>query len=1013
MRIFPDDRLHFALIIPCFFGALDRDAAGNRSTYDGALHLMLRRGGYLHIAGSLYNRRLSGLCLGQGVCIHHADRCAGCTDAGAGIGGDIGDRELVVRLDSDRLCIHYRAAAHHGQRPFLAHIRRVALKFGGHLALDVRQSATIIGREGFISLGFVDFLAGPAIYMALISVFIGGTGEKRLVAIALGRAEVIDGNTAGEADSAHRRCDRVGGNIFHVILRSDGESAIGVEGVVVSEVRIGLGLHGRHVHGGAQCPGTHSCAAHGTAHLIDGVVRFHRDGPALPVCPVEIDRITGIRLGDGGEIHHIHRAGETCIKAAGALDGEIDQVFCILCQKRCLSGGLQSSGASHESFGILLDIGDAYSCPGSGAAGSDGKAAITAFELGGIRSGDGNAFSGSGCLIRADLTAFGNIGFRRRVQHVHADGAIDGYRTGAGTAHRGIGQVSSMRCRYGYLRTTVDSRPFIGVGIGASLEGNGGIIQADAHIAATGHGAGLSKLGQGGVRRNGCATSGCHGSALSYTGIGGMSHECLRRSACHAGSAADAKAIGQGLRVTGICRFDRERVHAILATSAGSDLDAVPYKSSGHLIHHFYRRREPAAGGAADRAGSRRSIERGGIFCRNGYILRGFYRGSAAGSAAALFLILNLFFANEGFRVGGDVMSTGCPGTGKFAASCQSRRYRSKLLRGNGLHIHGARCFESHFICDRAIGVALIFLYIHSRTDTVAGGESYTTGQAKELRRALGVDSDITIGNIIGPFAQIGIGGLRNHIHRHRAASCKLGRATGRTHCHGLRRGVAIFIAGRSVVRIVGGNGESARLRCLGLRVGRDGRVIYHDGDRRTCRFISYSHIAYTQSSAAVIRSVYRESIHFHFFIIHVGIGFCVNPISCAREAGCHISGRRSGGYDGLDATIFLCIDRGLPAKSAAGPGDSTSLHISFGATLDEVHGDGSPDRRTLATGKGNGSGVGIDLSFIRGAYLHRLVSLHRAVLHVSSGGISHPVQRNLPGPGAAISGAAAAGCDI
>ncbi len=456
---------------------------------------MIRGSGYIHIAAGRDHRLLPGLCLGQGICIHHAHRRTGGRRPGAGIGGHIGDRELVIRFDSDGLRSHIGAATHHGERPLLAHIWRITLIFSGYLVFDAGHGIAIISRESLGGLGFIDFLAGPSVYIAAISICIGGAGEKRLVAVALGRAEVVDGDAAGEAETAHRCRDGIGGNVFHVVLRGDGEGPVGMDGVVISQVRIGLGLYIAHIHGGSQSTDATRCTGHGACHLFDGVIRFDGDVAASLIRLIEGNAIAGVGLGNRGEIHHIHCTGETRIEAAGALDGDIGQIFCVLRRKLRLSGGLQSSGASYESFGIFLDIGDAYGCPCPGAGDADGEAAITAFERGGILGGDGDAFGRSSRATRTDLPAFGNIGFRFRVQHIDAYSAADGSRTGSRTGHRRIGQVGHMGRVQSHLAAAVHRRPFTGVRMGSSGKGNGGIPKAYADSAATGHRAGLCGLG--------------------------------------------------------------------------------------------------------------------------------------------------------------------------------------------------------------------------------------------------------------------------------------------------------------------------------------------------------------------------------------------------------------------------------------------------------------------------------------------------------------------------------------
>ena len=673
---------------------------------------MIRGRRYLHVTTSRDDRRFPRLCLGQGICIHHAHRRAGGRRPDAGIGGHIGDRELVIRFDRDGLRSHIGAAAHHGQRPLLAHIWRITLICSGYLVFDAGHGIAIISRESLGGLGFIDFLAGPGVYIAAISIGIGGAGEKRLVAIALGRAEIVDGDAAGESEATHRCRDGIGGNVFHVILCGDGESSISVDRVVISQVRIGLGLYIAHIHGGSQSSCAHCCTADGAIHLLDGVVRFHRDISALAVILVEGHAIPGVGLSDGGEVHHIHRTGQACIEAAGALNGEIGQIFCILRRKLRLSCGLQSSGASYESFGVFLDIGDAYGCPGAGASGTDGQAAIAAFERGGILGGDGNAFRRRSRATRTDLPALGNIGFCFSIKDIDSHSATEGSGTGSRAGYCRIGHLGRMGRVYSYLAASVHTCPFIGISVRASFEGNSGVPKTHAGRAASGHRTGLCALGQGGISRNGCPFRCLDGSILSYIRIGLVGHESLRCSACHAGGAAGPKAISIGFGITGIFRFDAERVHILLAARAGGDLHAVTYEGSDRLIYHFYCRREAHAGGAAAATRTGGGDQLGGILGINGYILRRVY---SSGALAFIF-----FFSDERFRIGLDVMSSRCSGAAKVPATTYRGRDGGEFFGRGGIHIHRPGILESHCIGDGAIGVTGVFLYIHRRTDAAS-----------------------------------------------------------------------------------------------------------------------------------------------------------------------------------------------------------------------------------------------------------------------------------------------------
>ncbi len=487
-----------------------------------------------------------------------------------------------------------------------------------------------------------------------------------------------------------------------------------------------------------------------------------------------------------------------------------------------------------------------------------------------------------------------------------------------------------------------------------------------------------------------------------------MGHKGFRRSTCHAGGAAGAKAIGQGFGVTGICRFHRERVYAIRAAST-SDFDTVAYKGGDRLIYHFYRRREAHAGSAADTARASRGGQRSGVFRGNGYILCRLY---GSGAIALIF-----FFSDESFRIGLDIMGPGRSGTAKVRAATYRGCDGSEFFQGGGIHIHRPGILESHCIADGAIGVAGVFLYIHRRADTASRRERYAAGQAEEFRSALRIDGDITIVYIIGPFAQIGISILGNHIHCHRPGACELGRPERRANGHRLRRGVAVTIIGRAIVRIVCGNSERVCLGVGGLRISRHIGVIHHDGDRRTGCIISYSRIADAQSSGAMVRSIHRESAYIHTLIIHMGIGGRRNPISCAREGAAKSIARRRRSDDGRDITLFFRADlhvSTLRGSSAFKAFYRAVFHIGIGVAFDQVHRDGRPHRGARATARNSHRpGIGVNISLVRSRDRDRFVRFHRAILHMGIRHIIYPVQGNLTGHRIAAGRPAAAGCDV
>ncbi len=736
------------------------------------------------------------------------------------------------------------------------------------------------------------------------------------------------------------------------------------------------------------------------------MLRLDSDVSAFLICPVEIHIVPGVCLGDRSEVHHIHRTGKTGIEPAGTLDRDIFQCFFILCRKLCLSGGLQSSGASHESFGIFTDMGDTYGCTSPCATGTDSYAAILAFQHRVIASSDGNPIAGRPRLVRTDLTA-GDVRLRFSVKHVDAYGAIDPCRAANTAGHSSVSQVRHLRRIQSHLRPAIYSSAFTRISISTSFEGNSGIAKPYAGSAPNCYRARLCELCEIRVRHNGRALGRCHLGILAHMGVSGVGHKSLRRCACHTGCAAGTKTIGQRFGMAHVLRFHREGIFVRIRRRTGRYTDTITYESKDIFIHHFYRCCETHAGitGGSCRTSCR--SECGSVFCRDRNIFCSFYF-----SGAGTFLFIKII-SDECPRVRVDIMGTGTAGTGKLTAASSCGCDRHEIFQRSRLYVHGSRIFKSHSVTDVPIGVSGVFLYVHRRTNAGARRESDTTGESEKLRCALGIDGHIAIRNIISPFAQVGIRLLRNHIHRHRAASRKRGRATSSADCHSLRRGVTVAIAGRTIVCIVCRDGERLRLHVSRLRISLHIGVIHHDRHRRTSGALPYCQHASAQSGAAVIACVHGESGDFHFFIIHMGIGGGGNPVSCARERACHISSCRTGDNDGRDGALLFRGHSGLATQSVRSPGDCAIFHIRIRVTFDEVHSDGRAHGGTLAAGEGDGAGVGVDFPFIRRANRYSFIRLNDAVFHVSVGDVVHPVQRNLSCHRSTFGATAAAGCDV
>ena len=503
---------------------------------------------------------------------------------------------------------------------------------------------------------------------------------------------------------------------------------------------------------------------------------------------------------------------------------------------------------------------------------ADGCAAIAAMKFRRIRRRDGDPI----CISRACGSELGivlRVRFGLRIQHIHADRAIDGRGACKAARDGRIGDICRMICCDADilprdLRTAIDMR----LRIRAHRDGR--VCQPDAHCTAATETTSTGVLREGGNRLHVRIARGGDIRRLAYMSVCRMRDKSLRSRACDTRRTADAKTCRRCRRVAGILRLYSEAFPA--------NARVVAYIGRSLLLHHFDRRGEapgcrpahcPAAAGG-------RELRR--IFRRHGDSTRLYELGLAR--VRDIFVLL---ISDIRFRIRRNHMESGCPGAGKCIPRRNRRRNGCQILFRLGIHADRRCLRELRAVFDGRIGMPLVRLHVSRRADARAAQVNpQAAGQAEETRCILRFYVNALISCLIVSLADRCIGLLGNDIHRDRAGTGEFRRACRKAHGDGLRSRVTRLILGRAIVHIVRLDRDAVCLDglfflCIAGERCLDVRVIHHDCDRRANGRIRDRARTDTKRRIAVISGIDGERSCLHrFAAIHMGIRRRMDPVS-------------------------------------------------------------------------------------------------------------------------------------
>ncbi len=797
---------------------------------------------------------------------------------------------------------------------------------------------------------------------------------------------------------------------MHIVFRFDGHAAARCDLVSITEEGIRLRLDISHIDGCAdrRTAGA-GCRDDGVLHFLDFMPCGDRDilRAILAVAGLLVDRHARIRvrLRDRREIHHIRRAREAGIRAARRLQGQIENIFAAL--------GIQRNPALRVQFGRLACIGfcvfreirhgEHKTC--TAACETDGCAAVAAREHRRIRRRDGDPIRiGRACGCELGIVL--RIRFGLRIQHIHADCAIDGRGACKAARNGRIGDVRRMGCAHADILPR-DLRAGIDMRLRIRAEGYSRIRKPDTSRTAATDAAGTGVLREGGNRLHVRIARGGDIRRLAYMSVCRMRDKSLRSRACDTRRTADAKTCRRCRRVAGILRLYSEAFPA--------NARVISYIGRSLLLHHFDRRGEapgcrlahcPAAAG-------RRELRR---------ILR--LHGDGARihelGLARVRDIFVLLISDIRFRIRRNHMESGCPGAGERIPRRDRRRNGGQVLFRLGIHADRRCLRELRAVFDGRIGMPLVRLHVCRRADARAAQvDTQAAGQAEEARCILRFDGNALISCLIVSLADRCIGLLGNDIHRDRAGTGEFRRACRTAHGDGLRRRLTFAVRRRAIVHIVRLDRDAVCLDglfflCIAGKRRLDIRVIHHNGNRRADGRIRDRASANAKRRIAVISGIDRKGPCLHgFAAIHMGIRRHMDPVPARREGRRRLIRQCAGHDDGRDLARFVRSDSELARLFVCRyPSHFTVFQIRLRIPFDEVHTDGCADRGG-ARGNRHRPCVRVDLSLVLRFDGGGLVRLHRTVLHMGIRLVIHPVQADLPCTGEALRRTAAARCDV
>ena len=485
----------------------------------------------------------------------------------------------------------------------------------------------------------------------------------------------------------------------------------------------------------------------------------------LAVAGLLIDLHARIRvcLRDRGEIHHVRRTREAGIGAARRLQGQIENVFAALGIQRNLAFGIQFGRLACIGFCVFREIHHGESQPCTAARRADGCAAIAAMKFRRIRRRDGDPI----CISRAcgcELGIVLRVRFGLRIQHIHADRAIDGRGACKAARDGRIGDICRMICCDADilprdLRTAIDMR----LRIRAHRDGR--VCQPDAHCTAATETTSTGVLREGGNRLHVRIARGGDIRRLAYMSVCRMRDKSLRSRACDTRRTADAKTCRRCRRVAGILRLYSEAFPA--------NARVVAYIGRSLLLHHFDRRGEAPGCRPAHCPAAAGGCELRRIFRRHGDSTRLYELGLAR--VCDIFVLL---ISDIRFRIRRNHMESGCPGAGKCIPRRNRRRNGCQVLFRLGIHADRRCLRELRAVFDGRIGMPLVRLHVSRRADARAAQVNpQAAGQAEEARCILRFYVNALISCLIVSLADRCIGLLGNDIHRDRAGTSEFRRA--------------------------------------------------------------------------------------------------------------------------------------------------------------------------------------------------------------------------------------------
>ena len=869
------------LVRPCPDRSLPGHAAGDGSPRDIFLKIVrgLRRNG--KILSCRHRRRLIHERFRLRIRIQYADGRTGTRRRAAReTAHDVLCRERVVRMDFDiARRVDDRATSDLCERAFLSRTaRRLRHKSFAKARFHFIQRCRVIGTDRF-ARAFVDlreFLIHPTVEADGLAILTRLARERLLVFRRHRAADVIDRDTARKSHKTDGGRDRIRHDVMHIVFRFDGHAAARCDLVSIAEEGIRLRLDISHIDG---CADRRTAGAgrrgDGVLHFLDFMRRRERDilRAILAVAGLLVDLHARIRvcLRERGEVHHIRRTRKAGIRAARRLQGQIENVFAVLGIQRNLAFGIQFGRLACIGFCVFREIHHGESQPCTAARRADGCAAIAAMKFRRIRRRDGDPI----CISRACGSELGlvfRIRFGLRIQHIHADRAIDGRGACKAARDGRIGDICRMICCDADilprdLRTTIDMRLRI------RAHRYGRVCQPDAHCTAATDAAGTGALLEGGNRLHVRIARGDDIRRLAHMSVCRMRDKSLRSRACDTRRTADAKTCRRCRRVTGILRLYSEAFPA--------NARVISYIGSRFLLHHFDRRGEapgcrpahcPAAAG-------RRELCR--ILRRHG--------DSARLCELGLARVRNIFvllISDIRFRIRRNHMESGRPCAGKCIPRRDRRRNGRQVLFRLSIHADRRCLRELRTVFDGRIGMPLVRLYVCRRADARAAQvDTKAAGQAEEARCILRFDSNALISCLIVSLADRCIGLLGNDIHRDRAGTGEFRRACRKAHGDGLRRTITIAVLRRPIVRIVRLDRDAVCLDGLFfLRIAGerrlDSRVIHHDCDRRADGRIRDRARTDAKRRIAVISGIDRKGPCLHgLAAIHMGIRRRMDPV--------------------------------------------------------------------------------------------------------------------------------------